>query len=62
MSAIEKKKEDRVMRYNDWDAPVYRAVREYVSKRCYLSQDLKGVRAQRLVCILILLTSQGTVV
>ena len=50
MSAIEKKKkEDRVMRYNDWDAPVYRAVREYVSKRCYLSQDLKGVRAQRLV-------------
>ena len=48
MSAIEEKKKGRVMRYSDWDVPVCRALWGYVSKRCYLSQDLKGVSAQRL--------------
>ena len=49
MSAVGKRKEGRVMDIVTGILLVYRAVREYVSKRCDLSQDLKGARAQRLV-------------
>ena len=32
MSAIEEKKKGRVMRYNDWDVPVCRAIWGYVPR------------------------------